>query len=233
MLGSNLPHQWLCDENYFGPNNEVYSESVVIQFKGDFLNGFFGALENKRLRKVLDMSNQGMAIHGMANKLISEKMIAMLNMDAEQRLYTLMEIFFLLCTHDTYTVVSSPGFAISYQDGTNHGLKKVIDYIMEHFQKKIQLKELLDVANMSSTAFSVYFKKNYNMSFSEYLLKVRIGYACNLLTDNNLSIYQVASDAGFENLSNFNRLFKKSKGLTPKEFRKLALEREKFVLQYM
>ena len=71
------------------------------------------------------------------------------------------------------------------------------------------------------------------MTFQKYVLKVRIGYACSLLTDNTLTIAQIASQAGFDNLSNFNRLFKKSKGNTPKEFRREALDSERFDEYYV
>jgi len=56
------------------------------------------------------------------------------------------------------------------------------------------------------------------MSFKTYLLNVRIGYACRLLTDASKNISEIAYDSGFENLSNFNRQFKKIKGVTPSQF---------------
>lgn len=57
------------------------------------------------------------------------------------------------------------------------------------------------------------------MTFKQYLLGIRIGYACRLLTDQSLSISQIAFESGFENLSNFNRHFKKLKGCTPREYK--------------
>ena len=56
------------------------------------------------------------------------------------------------------------------------------------------------------------------MTFKEYLLNVRVGYACKLLTDDTLNISQIAYSCGFENLSNFNRQFKKIRNITPSQF---------------
>ena len=152
----------------------------------------------------------------------------MITMAPDERLYSLFKIFEIISKTKEYQLLASPNFTNTFQAEKSNSMKKVIKYIMQNFQKKIQMKDVLEVVNMSSTTFSVLFKKTYTMTFSEYVLKVRIGYACSLLTDNNRSISQVSFDAGFDNLSNFNRLFKKAKNLTPKEFRKKAFESEKY-----
>jgi AraC-like DNA-binding protein len=232
FLGSNLPHEWLCDEEYYTKEGFL-GEGVVIHFRNDFLGGhFFRIPENKRLLKFLEVSAQGCLLKGETKQRITDLMLRMINEDPESKFYSLFEIFRLLSKIDEYELLSSPNFTSNFQAKSGQGLQKVIEYIMQNFQNKIQMKDLLEVANMSSTAFSVFFRKNYNMSFSEYLLKVRIGYACNLLTDSYRSISQISFDAGFENLSNFNRLFKKVKGVTPKEYRKKATESEKYNIFY-
>jgi AraC-like DNA-binding protein len=228
FLGSNLPHEWLCDESFYTKEGFL-GEGIVIHFREDFLGGyFFKTPENKRLLKLLEESAQGCLLKGETKQKITDLMLRMTIEDTESKFYTLFEIFKLLTNSNEYDLLSSPNFTTTFQSQNSQGLQKVIEFIMQNFQKKIQMKDLLDIANMSSTTFSVFFKKNYNMTFSEYLLKVRIGYACNLLTDSSRSISQISFDAGFENLSNFNRLFKKAKGITPKEFRKKAIESEKF-----
>jgi AraC-like DNA-binding protein len=228
FLGSNLPHEWLCDKEYY-TNEGFIGEAIVIHFREDFLGGqFFKTPETKRLLKLMEVSAQGCLLKGETKKKITDLLIRMTLEDNETKFYTLFEIFKLLTKTDEYELLSSPNFTANFQAVNGQGLQKVIEYIMQNFRKKIQMKDLLEVANMSSTAFSVFFKKNYNMSFSEYLLKVRIGYACNLLTDSSRSISQISFDAGFENLSNFNRLFKKAKGVTPKEYRRKAIESEKY-----
>jgi AraC-like DNA-binding protein len=233
LLGSNLPHEWLCDDAYFNHPDGFQGEGIVIQFLDNFLgDSFFRLPENRRLQRLLDDSSRGCLLVGKTKETLTQLMIKMVDMAPDDRLYALFTIFQVLSKTGEYQPLASPNFMGSFQADYGQSMKKVIEYIMRHFQEKIPMKTLLDIANMSSTTFSTVFKKNYNMTFSEYVLKMRIGYACSLLTDNNRSIAQISQDAGFENLSNFNRLFKKAKGITPKEFRRKATESERFSAFY-
>ncbi len=233
FIGACLPHEWLCNNEYYCSKEGFKGEGIVIQFLENFLGDLFFKLpENRKLWKVLEDSAQGCLLFGNTKQIISSIMIEMISMETDERLYALFNIFKQLGKYQEYQLLASPNFAASFQEEKNVSIKKVIQYIMQHFHEKIHIKDILEIANMSNTTFSVLFKKTYNLTFSEYLTKVRIGYACSLLTDNNKSISQVSIDSGFENLSNFNRLFKKSKNITPKEFRKKAFESEKFAEFY-
>jgi len=99
-------------------------------------------------------------------------------------------------------------------------MQKALQYILQNFQKDASIKGVLEFTKMSNTAFCKAFKISYRMTFKEYLLSIRIGYACNLLTDENLNISEIAYSSGFENISNFNRQFKKIKEVTPSQFLK-------------
>ena len=73
---------------------------------------------------------------------------------------------------------------------------------------------------MSYASFYSSFKRTYKVPFKDYLLDIRIDYACKLLANEALNISEVAFNCGFENLSNFNRQFKRIKNLTPSMFQK-------------
>lgn len=96
-------------------------------------------------------------------------------------------------------------------------MQKALEFIIKNFHKDITLKNLLEITSMSNTSFCLSFKKTYRMTFKEYLLKTRVGYACKLLGNEQLNISEVAYQSGFENLSNFNRQFK---NITPSQFQK-------------
>ncbi len=223
FLGSMLPHQWQVDKEYITKENFL-GEAIVIQFTLDFLGEkFFSLFENKKLIQFLNLSTRGCSFSGKTKDQISIIMLRMTKEDFEERLYSLFEIFKIMGFSKEYSLLASLNFNRKINAEKSSPIKKVIDYIMENFQQKISMPKMLEIANMSNTTFSVTFKKDYHMTFSEYVLKVRVGYACGLLTDNEKSISQISHESGFENLSNFNRLFKKTKGTTPKEFRKAAL----------
>jgi AraC-like DNA-binding protein len=220
FMGPNLPHEWLCDDEYYYNKSGFQGEGIVIQFLDNFLgDGFFDIPENKKLKKMMAEAERGCLIQGQTKEMISAIMKKMITQNSSEQLYSLFTIFQLLSNSTEHSLLSSPNFLQSFKVDGYDPMKKVVQYIMQNFQDPINIKNLLDIANMSNTSFSILFKKTHNMTFKEYLVKVRVGYACRLLDDDAKSISQISFEAGFENLSNFNRLFKKIKGCTPSEFK--------------
>jgi AraC-like DNA-binding protein len=143
-------------------------------------------------------------------------------MDDYGRIYSLLSIFRIFSTTEEYRILS--GSVQNRQSLNNESgpMQLALKYIMQNFQKPILIKDLLEITGMSNTSFYAKFKRTYRMSFKEYLLNTRVGYACKLLTEGSYSISEVAYKSGFENLSNFNRHFKKIRGVTPTGFQKKA-----------
>lgn len=98
-------------------------------------------------------------------------------------------------------------------------VSKIKEYINEHYREDIKLTDVAQLADMSSAAFSRFFKLRTGKTFSDYLIDIRIACASRLLIDTSKSITEVCFESGFNNLSNFNRIFKRKKNSTPKEFR--------------
>lgn len=232
FMGSNLPHEWLCDDIYYYNKNGFQGEGIVIQFLPDFLgNTFFKIPENRKLNKIINESERGCLIDGITKEKITAIMKKIILQSPDEQLFSLFSIFQLLSNCTEYRLLSCPNFFQSFEADGYDPMKKVLQYIMQNFQDPINIKNLLNIANMSTTSFSVFFKKTYNMTFKEYLVKVRVGYACGLLEDKSKSISQISFESGFENLSNFNRLFKKVKGCTPSEF-KIQLYKSEILKDY-
>lgn len=220
FLGPYLPHEWKCDKKYFNKNDKFLGEGLVIQFLPDFLGSiFFDLPENENLKSFLNTSSQGCLLTGEAKKTISKHMVAMKGLDETDKFYKLLTIFKVLSSTSDYSLLSSPAFVEPYKSAEMIPLKNAIKYLMTNFQSQIRIEELLEIANMSNTTFFKTFKKATQMSFKSYLIRLRIGYSCKLLTDESLNITQIAYESGFENISNFNRQFKKEKGCTPSEYR--------------
>ncbi len=228
LFGPNLPHELLCDKSYYNAENSFLGQSIIINFKEDFLGKeFFNLPENKKLLKIINDSAQGCRFNKVISNNVAILMKSMQEMDVEQRFYCLIDVFKELSLSNEYSLLASPRFSENFQSNHSNSLKNVVSFIMQNFHNKILLKDMLELANMSSTTFSVIFKKTFQITFSEFLLKVRIDFACSQLTDNRFSISQISNNAGFENLSNFNRLFKKVKGMTPKDYKKKAFEEKR------
>ena len=116
------------------------------------------------------------------------------------------------------TLASSSYAKVAVEDDSRRILK-VKNYISKNYMDDLRLPALADLAGMSPSAFSRFFKLHTGRNISEYIIDLRLGYAARMLVDTAKSISEIGFDCGFNNLSNFNRIFKKKKGCSPSEFR--------------
>jgi transcriptional regulator GlxA family with amidase domain len=98
-------------------------------------------------------------------------------------------------------------------------IERIMQYLNSNFDKSIALGDAARIAAMTEVALSRFFKLRTGKTFIDTLNEIRIGHASRMLIDTTQSINEVAYRCGFNNLSNFNRIFKAKKACTPKEFR--------------
>lgn len=223
FLGPYLPHEWKCNDNYY-LQHAFTGECVVIQFDNAFIGSlFFNLPENKNIKKILGDSAMGCKFKPKVKSAIIPIMKKMIEMDDTDRLYAFISILHIFTKAKTkdYETLSSPNFIETYHNEDNEPIKRCVQYLLQNFHTKITKKKMLELSHMSSTAFLDLFKKTYRMTYVEYLIKIRVGYACRLLIEDEKNIVSISNSAGFENLSNFYRQFKKVKGVTPSEYREL------------
>jgi AraC-like DNA-binding protein len=115
--------------------------------------------------------------------------------------------------------LSSFVYEKKYTDNEGKRMRDVMDYTLSNFNKKIELEDIAEVANMTSNAFCRYFKQRTNKTYFTFLNELRIEKACKLLLNKSHSIIEVSEKSGFINVSNFNRKFKELKGRTPSNYR--------------
>ena len=230
FIGAFTPHESLCDPEYFDDVNGFQGEGIVIQFVYDFLgDNFFRLPENNNLNRFITESSRGYVFTGKAKKQITSLMLKMQDMSDQDRLYALFDIFRIFAGTNEYNILSSPAFSGPFWLDDYSSMQKASRHIMQNFQNSINISDLLKITNMSNTAFYETFKKTYRMPFKDYLLNIRVGYSCKLLTEDTHNISEIAYQSGFGNISNFNRQFKKIKGITPSQFqeqiRKIEMEK--------
>ena len=219
FIGSYTPHECLCDPEYFDHYAGFQGEGIVIQFVYDFLgDNFFKIPENSTLNKFILESTRGYVFFGHSKKRIISVMLEMEKMNDSERFYALLSIFKVFASSKEFRVLSSPAFSEPFWQDESGSMQKALKHILQNFQKHVRINDLLEITNMSNTSFYAAFKKTYRMAFKDYLLNTRVGYACKLLTDASQNISGIAYDSGFGNISNFNRQFKKIKGITPSQF---------------
>jgi AraC-like DNA-binding protein len=219
FIGSFTPHECLCDPEYYDDPSGFRGEAIIIQFVYDFLGDkFFKIPENSGLDKFILQSTRGYEFFGESKKKIINAMLNMQDMNDSNKLFTLFSIFKIFTTTKEFKILASPAFIEPFLMDESGPMQKALKYILQNFQKDMTVKDLLKLTNMSNTSFYSTFKNTYRMSFKDYLLNIRIGYACKLLTDASQNISGIGYISGFRNISNFNRQFKKIKGITPSQY---------------
>lgn len=221
MLGSNLAHIWRNDEAYFDKSSGLRSEAIVIHFLPDFLGAPFLSLsENKSLPALMEKARQGIAISGETRDRVHDLMQNIFTLKGADRIIHLLMILNLLAASRDTTQISSKGFHTNYTPSETDKLDSIYQYIMNHFKEKITLGEIAAKANISPKSFCRYFKSRTKKTFSGFLMELRIGHSCKLLSEGEMSVSDICYESGFNNISNFNRYFKMLTDTTPLQYRK-------------
>ena len=223
MMGPYLPHVWKAE----GGGHRV----VTIQFSGDLLKY---QIINKRLflpiKQLLVDSAQGLCFNGPEAERIRDEILELTMMQGFQTATKFLNILNYMATASRRRLVSNFSESeVSLITSSSRRISKACKYIEENLSKKITLSEVAELVNMSGSAFSHFFKKKTGISFITYVNNLRVARACELLIDTSLSASEICYDCGFNNLSNFNRIFKKKKNCSPKEFRENFRRNKKII----
>lgn len=215
ILGSNLPHLFKYNEI----DEQIFSDAYVLHLPLPFIqNTLWNLPEIKELKSLLDRSNRGILVklpQSDKQTNLFERLNASIGID---RLILLIEILKKTAQNQDNKTLCSLGYAHTYDDTDSARLDNIYRFVLDNFQQSINLEEISGIANLSSNSFCRYFKSKTNKTFSNFLTEIRIGHACKLLMEKDLSISQVCYESGYNNISNFNRHFKRQVGKTPKEF---------------
>lgn len=149
--------------------------------------------------------------------------------DSFEQVLALMKLLHILSLDDGARELASTGFAAATEFTDSRRVKKVDQYLREHFREEVRLKDLADLVGMSEVGFSRFFRMRTGVPMSAYLINIRIGHATRLLIDTTDNISEIAYSCGFNNISNFNRIFLKYKNLTPLQFRRMYKKTRRLV----
>ncbi len=217
LLGPRLPHAWRAESL---DNTRV----ITLQFDREFINAF--TLSKNVFQPIYDMllrSANGISFRGKTAEAVKEKA---LQLCSERSFNSVLHFYDILNTLATspleeqmyYNMISYDSSVI-VRESKSRRIETICQYIKDNYQKSITLDDIASLANMSTSAVSHFFKKRTNRTFSNYLSDVRIGTASRLLVETTRPINDIAFECGFDNISNFNRTFKRYKGESPREYR--------------
>ncbi|WP_375582456.1 AraC family transcriptional regulator [Cyclobacterium xiamenense] len=217
LMGPDLPHCW----EVTGVSNGFSPECITIHFHEDFFGQKIKRLPE--LSPILDLfklAKRGVQFYGREIEEIRCILQKIPEVNNFRKLIYLLEIFDLLIRTDNRRLLVNEGFIEDADDTNNLKLKRVYEYILVNFSKKIRLEDVAEHCHLSVSAFCRFFESNTGKSLFNYLKEVRIGYASKLLLDSDLLISDICYQSGYTNLSHFNNQFKQISGVTPSQYRK-------------
>lgn len=216
LVGSNLQHAWFIHKC----TSEDIRE-VTIQFHKDLLDEKM--LKRNQLsfiRRMFEQSSRGILFSQETSNVLTERILGLNQKHGFDGVLELFSILHDLSVSRNMQFLSDPTFnnnkLFSYN---SRRVEKALQYMNANFDKPITLGEVANLANMTQTAFSRFFKTRTGINFIDSLNDIRLGHASRMLIETTETISEIAYHCGFNNIANFNRLFKRKKNCTPKEFR--------------
>jgi AraC-like DNA-binding protein len=221
FIGSNLPHLFKNYASYYDESSNLRARSIVIQFFKNFIGNDFWLLPQvKKLDTLLKKSQQGMDITGETKQRLILQMETILQMRGVERLICLLDILNLLADTTEYRLISDTDIITGHNAVDSQRLNTVFQYILENYQSEIRLEEVAALVYMTRTSFCRYFQDRTKRTFSDILADIRLSQAAKLLIETSTSIVGICYECGYNNLSNFNRNFKKKYLISPHAYRK-------------
>lgn len=216
MVGPNLYHGW---ENCKYNGNESLHE-VTIQFNGDlFTNGLLNKNILKPIRQLLNNASRGILFSQETIEMVEPRLKKLSSKRGFDSFLEFQSFLYDLANSRNQQFLTNMSFQRVSDFHNSERIEKAYKYISNNYSKKLKLEETASKVNMSSITFSRLIKLRTGKTFVDFVNEIRLGYSTRYLIESNKSISEISYLCGFNNLSNFNRIFRKRQGCTPSEFR--------------
>lgn len=224
FVGSNLPHELKNTDGQMNDSKQNHSHSIEAYFNKEvFSKDFYNLKESNKINTLIKKAGRGIKVTGETRVVIGKKMEEIVQKKDFEKIIGLMEILHLLSISDDLECMVYEGYQETLPDNIPDRLNEIFNYVRVNYNEDITLDSIAKVANLTPPAFCRMFKQKTNRCFFSYLNEVRISKACKYLTETRYNVSEVAFNCGYRTLSNFNKFFKKSTGLSPKAYREQAL----------
>ena len=216
ITSPDLEHVW--EQNTCTSDN---IREITVQFHLDLSDdGFLSRNPFISLRKMLKEARKGLSFPMDAIMHVYQQLDTLSSVkDGFYAVMQFLTILYELSRCKEARTLATSSYAKVEVESDSRRVLKVKNYIAKNYMDEVRLNTLADIAGMSPSAFSRFIKLHTGRNLSEYIIEMRLGYASRMLVDTAKSVAEISFQSGFNNLSNFNRIFKKKKGCSPSEFR--------------
>lgn len=220
LFGTNLPHYMRSDDVYGSEESPSRVQGTIIQFEQNFMQYSFDYYPQFLLiRMLLEESKRGIVFPKQDSTRVGELISSFLDLEGFSQITGLLELLQALASTSQRRTLATPYYYGKFPTMGNKRIDKIISFINSNYTRNLRLNEIAEMANMNPSAFCRYFKDNTGQTLLQYIMDMRVGYACKLLAIGEMDISQIAIECGFDSITHFNRTFKLLVKLTPTQYR--------------
>jgi AraC-like DNA-binding protein len=217
LIGGKIPHSW----NYYKTEKGLPEKhGIMVHFRQSSLGD--ALLAQHELHCVRDLMNQaerGIVFSVDDARKTEKHLVQMISNTGVDKMIDFFNILRIMCSSEKKALLCSENYKQAFDERGNKRMAEVYTYIRENYFKSVTLEKISKIAHMSPFAFSRFFKKNCGAGFVEYLNRVRTNKACYLLRETDYQVHAIALECGFGSISNFNKQFRKTEGISPRDYR--------------
>jgi len=215
LVGPNLYHAWFTHQC----RSEEIQEVTIQWHKDLFEERLLRRNQLSFIRNMMDRSQKGILFDREAAATLAPRILSLNQKKGFDSVLELLSILHDLSISKNMRTLSDASFTNQHFTYNSRRIEKAFEYMNNNYDKPITLGEVARLVSMTEVSFSRFIKKRTGNTFIDSLNEIRLGHASRMLIDTTHSISEISYHCGFNNISNFNRIFKKKKTCTPKEFR--------------
>lgn len=216
LIGSNQPHVFRSDDL---TKSKPKANGISIYFDEKYAGENFWQLnELVSIRNFIAHAGVGYRIQNDTNLKLTKIIEELIKATGIERLLSFIQLLKTLSESTDLKPLSVTNSKIRFNGSEGKRMNDILQFTLTQSLRKVKIKEVADVANLSAEAFCRYFKLRTGKTYTNFLNEVRISNACKMLIEKEKSIQEICYDSGFNNLSHFNRMFRKITGTNPKTY---------------
>ncbi len=223
VIGGQVPHLFKSTPTYFSEDSPGVHAVSLFFHRHSFGPSFFALPELKSVRVLLDRASRGIKLAKENRDHMFQKIMSLAQSEGFSRLREFWMLLDEMAESSQLEFINSTVYALQSHEAKGDRMNRIFQYSISHMGKPISVSEIADIAHLSTSQFSRYFKLHTGKTYIQFLTEMRVESACTQLQVDDRSIEAIAHDVGFANLSNFNRQFRRLKGLTPSAYRKKTI----------
>lgn len=213
LIGANVPHYW-------HPRGDC--AGMAIQWDFPLQHGIWQFGESEALRGLAASAQRGLHLTGPTAEAVRRQMEQLAHLSGLSRLAVFLSLLAALAGAPSrdQRPLAAHAFFLSGSAEQQEAICRAVSYVIANYREPLRLEELLRLTGMSRATFARQFHRHAGKSFSTFLNQVRLQAVCRCLQDGSGSISSIALSNGFNQLSFFNRLFRREFGLSPSDYRR-------------